>query len=126
MKKMMIVEDNTVIQQLFHTWYAGRPMEMLSVHSAENLAERIQSYRPDIIITDILLPGATAPYLIRIYGPLRIPIVVVSSMDTDDVTYFSRQIHAAATFHKPIHMKELTDCIDLLLFNPFNINEYAR
>ncbi len=126
MKKILIVEDNTVLQQLFHNWFATKKVELLSLYTAHHLAQRIESFRPDLIITDILLPDTTAEELIHCYARIHVPIIVLSSMEQDDLSFFSNEIHAIKAFKKPINMMEVMTFAESLIASLNNNNHHGK
>ncbi len=126
MKKILIVEDNTVLQQLFHNWFATKKVELLSLYTAHHLAQRIESFRPDLIITDILLPDTTAEELIHCYARIHVPIIVLSSMEQDDLSFFSNEIHAIKAFKKPINMMEVMNFAESLIASLNNNNHHGK
>jgi DNA-binding response OmpR family regulator len=125
-KKILIVEDNTVLQQLFHNWFATKKVELLSLYTAHHLAQRIESFRPDLIITDILLPDTTAEELIHCYARIHVPIIVLSSMEQDDLSFFSNEIHAIKAFKKPINMMEVMNFAESLIASLNNNNHHGK
>jgi DNA-binding response OmpR family regulator len=125
-KKILIVEDNTLLQQLFHNWFETKKVELLSLHTAYKLAQRIESFRPDLIITDILLPDTTAEELIHCYANIHVPIIVMSAMDQDDLSYFSNEIHAVKAFKKPVNMMELFNLAEELISAQSNNNHHGK
>jgi DNA-binding response OmpR family regulator len=125
-KKILIVEDNTVLQQLFHNWFETKNVELLGLHSAHQLAQRIESFHPDLIITDILLPDTSAEELIHCYAKIHVPIIVMSSMDQDDLTFFSNEIHAVKAFKKPINMMEVMTYAEKLILGQSNNNHHGK
>ena len=124
MKKILIVEDNTVLQQLFHNWFETKKVELLSLHTAYQLEHRIKSFRPDLIITDILLPDTSAEELIHCYAKIHVPIIVMSSMDQDDLSFFSNEIHAVKAFKKPVNMVEVFTLAEDLISTHSNNNNH--
>ena len=126
MKKILIVEDNTVLQQLFHNWFETKNVEILSLYTAYQLAKRIESFRPNLIITDILLPDTTAEELIHCYANIHVPIIVMSSMDQDDLSFFSNEIHAVKAFKKPINMMEVFTLVEDLISTQSNNNHHGK
>jgi DNA-binding response OmpR family regulator len=125
-KKILIVEDNTVLQQLFHNWFETKKVELLSLHTAYHLAQRIESFRPDLIITDILLPDTTAEDLIHCYANTHVPIIVMSAMDPDDLSFFSNEIHAVKAFKKPVNLMEVLTLAEDLISTQSNNNHHGK
>lgn len=107
MKKVVIIEDNSVIQHLLSSWFIDEDYNVLCLNNLDNLVEKIEGIKPDLIITDIMLPNNTATDLIDTFCKIKYPIIVLSSMEEEDVTFFADQIGAIAAFTKPVKMNEI-------------------
>ena len=112
MKKIVIIEDNTVIQHLLSSWFIDDDYNVLFLSNLEGLTEKIEGMKPDLIITDIMLPNNTATDLIDTFCKIKYPIIVLSSMEKEDVVFFAFQIGAIAAFTKPVKMNEIVGFIN--------------
>jgi DNA-binding response OmpR family regulator len=111
MKKVVIIEDNRVIQHILKSWFKEEEFKVVSLENTDHLVDKLETFRPDLIITDIMLPDTTAADMLKIFSNLEYPVIVISSMDDDDVSYFASRIGAIASFTKPIKVKEIFDFI---------------
>lgn len=107
MKKVVIVEDNHVIQHILISWFADEDFQVISLEGIEDLVQKVAIFNPDLIITDIMLPNTTANEIIDVFTQIKCPVIVISSMDEEDVEYFSSRIGAIAAFNKPINIDEV-------------------
>jgi len=107
MKKVVIVEDNQVIQHMFKSWFANDEFNVQFLDNIDNLVEKIEEIKPDLIVTDIMLPDSTAADLITTYSKVKYPVIVLSSMDEEDVEFFAEKIGAIKSFTKPVNMPEI-------------------
>ncbi len=107
MRKVAIIEDNRVIRQILATWLLDEDAQIKTLENTMDLKTTLETFQPDLIITDIMLPNTTATELIQLFESLPYPIVVHSSMDKEDLEFFSKSVHAIAAFHKPNDLSEL-------------------
>jgi DNA-binding response OmpR family regulator len=111
MKRIAIIEDNRIIQQLLSSWFDEEEFAVLRLTDTESLAERIRSFNPDLVITDIMIPNETPESLIFKLRSINRPKVVLSSMDRSEVQNFADSIGAIASFCKHSDIKEMFDFI---------------
>ena len=123
MKKIVIIEDNQVIQHILRSWFSEEDFQVVSLDSIEGLTNKVRLFKPDLIITDIMIPNTTADELITVFNEIHVPIIVISSMDAEDVLFFAARIDAIGSFTKPIHLNELFGFIHDFFNN--NLNKKA-
>lgn len=112
MKKVVIIEDNPVIQHLLKSWFMDDDFMVVSLNNTENLKEKVGEIKPNLIVTDIMLPNNTATDLINTFNEIKCPVIVVSSMEEEDIDFFANKIGAIAAFSKPVKMDEMFDFIN--------------
>jgi DNA-binding response OmpR family regulator len=83
----------------------------LSLYGVENLILKLNAFNPDLVFSDIMLPGATANEIITLFSQIHAPIVIVSSMDIEDISYFSEQIGARYYLQKPLLIPQLKSVV---------------
>jgi DNA-binding response OmpR family regulator len=111
MKRIAIIEDNRIIQQLLSSWFDDEDFTVLRLTDTESLTERIKSFNPDLVISDIMIPNETPESLIIKLRNINRPKVVLSSMDRPEVKNFADSIGAIASFCKHSDIKEMFDFI---------------
>lgn len=111
MKRIAIIEDNRIIQQLLSSWFDEETYKVLRLTDTVELSERIRNFNPDLVITDIMLPNETPESLIFKLNTINYPKIVLSSMDKPDVSDFAEKIRAEASFCKHSDIKEMFDYI---------------
>lgn len=107
MKNVIVIEDNRVIRQILATWLYEEDYKVKTLENTLDLTGKLQAFQPDLIITDIMLPNTTATELIELFASIPFPIVVLSSMDKEDLLFFAKRIAAVAYFQKPNELSDL-------------------
>lgn len=107
MKKVVIIEDNLVVRHLLSSWFADDDFEVLTFDDIENLNERMDLIKPDLIITDIMLPNTNAAGMIEYFTKVKYPVIILSSMEEEDINYFANKIGAVAFFKKPVNLNSI-------------------
>jgi DNA-binding response OmpR family regulator len=111
MKKLAIIEDSYFVQCLIMEHLVKEKYTFLSLYGVENLISNLNDFNPDLVFADILLPGATANEIIALFSQIQAPVVVISSMDTEDISYFSERIGARHYLQKPLLFPQLKNVV---------------
>jgi DNA-binding response OmpR family regulator len=114
--KIALVEDNPVISGIIKEHLIEKRHRVLHISTIHSFEVLLNVFEPDLIITDILIYGISSRELIDYYKQFNCPIFVMSSIDKDELNYFSEMIDAKAKFHKPFDpielVQELEDVIN--------------
>ena len=82
MKRILIIDDNEDFLEILYTRLAHEGYEVNSLPSGLEILEEISQTRPDLVITDILMPGITGAQVYeeirRVCGP-KLPIIITSA-----------------------------------------------
>src|ERR1043166_7833523 len=78
--RVLIVEDEVEVAATLLEQLAGRDYEVTTATTAEEGLEVLDSFRPDVLLLDITLPGLSGPGLLPVFGRAHPgPIIVVTS-----------------------------------------------
>jgi two-component system response regulator YesN len=117
--KIIVVEDEVDIlkgiQEVIE--HSQLPFEQVfAVHTAEEALTLIEQYRPEIILTDILLPEMTGLDMlesVKAFG-YRPKVIVISSYNNFMYAQRSIQLGAIDYILKPVHKEELAEKIGVI------------
>lgn len=118
MKKtsILIAEDNPDSQSLLQTILEGEGFIVTTVSDGEKAIEILQEIKPDILITDLMLPSVSGGDLIRHVRHTaelsQIPIVVISAYG--DYESDALAVGANVMLKKPLDSNVLVDTIKRL------------
>lgn len=107
MKKVVVIDDNPLMFHLIKGWLNPNCIDVQYLNSLDKIIPMLNGFKPDLIISDILIPGISSTELIALFKQIAYPKVLVSSMDIQDIEFFARQIDAINYFNKPINPKLL-------------------
>ena len=120
MKKVIIVEDNTVIKFFLVTVVKKMGHEVLqSLASSNNLFEVIKGNRPDLVLMDIGIGGqldgiASAKILIQEHN---IPVVFITGNSDHATQTKTESVGALEIIHKPVDGEKLQKQLKLIFDN---------
>lgn len=85
MSKILIVEDEKLLREMYHDKFTESGFEVISVDSTEDAIEQVVKEKPDLILLDILLPRENGvsflKHLKKDEKNGSIPVVVFSNFD---------------------------------------------
>jgi len=111
--RVLIAEDDRILQKLYthtlETW--GLPLETLLVTSGFDALLEIGRHPPDLLITDLNMPGLNGFEMIRRIRENKLTagtdIVVVSGMSDDEIADEGGLPEDVTRYGKPVPFKEL-------------------
>lgn len=84
MQKIVIVEDDPTLRNELKHLLTNNGYEVYQLLEYQNAAEKIIKFTPDLILLDILLPGANGQAILReIRENSEIPIIMLTSKTTE-------------------------------------------
>ncbi len=108
-----VIDDDAPVRKAFQRLLRSVNFEVETFASAEEFLRSPKADKNSCIIIDIRMPGLTGFDLQRklIAQGSRIPIIVISASDDDQVREQARELGAVAFFRKPIDDQALLDAI---------------
>jgi DNA-binding response OmpR family regulator len=114
--KVLVADDDAALVSTLSWILREHGYQVVAVGDAEQLLERLQEERPDLVLLDIMMPKVDGLQLLRRIrqepGWHDLPVLMVSSMPPEDGTVKSLEIGANDFIPKPFRMKELLARVD--------------
>lgn len=115
--EILAVEDEPILRRLYEAKLGGVADARLRV--AENGYEglmRIGEHRPDLLITDLMMPGMDGFELLRTLREMpelaSMRVIVVTSLDDDEIAARGGLPEGVALFHKPVSLPQLLQLVE--------------
>lgn len=120
MAKILLVEDDNLVRDMLVQVLQRAHHEVLSAGNGEEAAECLKTEKPDIMVTDIIMPKKSGISLISEVKNRHpnMEIIAISGGGRLDPTGYldlSETLGASMSFEKPIDNSALLMAIDLLL-----------
>lgn len=113
--KLLLIEDNDISRQLMSDFLVDCGYEVCSLAEAENFEAIIKSFKPDLILLDIKLPGIDGYTILRKIQKepewKKIPVIVVSAFAFHSDQQRALDLGARRYLVKPVKLAELTEAI---------------
>ena len=118
MSKILVIEDDDVSRQLMQLALQKRGHDVSVADNGVEGYDTALFLRPDLIVTDIQMPGADGVHVVRRVrdtpGLEKTPIIVTTAFGTGTAT-FSLQLGANAYEPKPLDPQSFLATVDRLL-----------
>ncbi len=115
MAKILIVDDDVTITTLIKTLLAMEGHQSTVVNDSTKAMEAAESYQPDLITLDLMMPGLTGFELCELLHQeprfANIPILIISARDDTASKERTMQAGAKAYLTKPFGVEEFIQSI---------------
>jgi DNA-binding NtrC family response regulator len=114
-KRILIVDDEKNIADTLAVVFKIRGHEALAVYSAESAMESIETFEPDIVLSDVMMGKMTgvdlAIYLSKARPDCKVLLFSGQASTADLLREASRKGHEFRLLAKPVHPQKLLDDI---------------
>jgi response regulator RpfG family c-di-GMP phosphodiesterase len=118
-KRVLLVDDQTYMLTLMKLHMINEGFDVSTAENGDEAIERIGEQRPDLIVTDVLMPimdGFTLRKVLSEDPALRdIPLIFLSSADNPECRVKGLKLGAADFISKPFDLEELSLKVNALL-----------
>jgi DNA-binding response OmpR family regulator len=117
-KKVLIVEDDKVTQELISFKLKREGFEVQTADNGWDALEFVNREKVDLIVSDIMMPhisGLSLLSLINRFYYANIPVIMISSLDKDEVVMSAMGLGANDFLRKPLNFSVLVKRIKKLL-----------
>ena len=120
MARILIIDDEEVLRDLYVEIVTEAGHEATTAETSEDGSRLVEEWKPDLVITDIFMPGEGGIEAIRKVkrSSPGTKIIAISGFDLRqevDVLELAKKYGADEAFQKPVHARVLTESINLLL-----------
>ena len=110
MAKIMLVEDDMLIQKTVEMKLKKESFEVLSCNDGKSALEQLEPFMPDIILTDMMLPYVSGLQILiaaKAIKTKQIKVIVFSTMGQEKVVEEAFDLGADDYITKPFSLTEL-------------------
>ena len=114
-KKILVVDDEVAIRRVLAIKLKNHGYQVLLAVNGEQGLEMIRTEMPDVVVTDLNMPGLDGKSLCEKTNDLKrdrefLTIVLTARISPDDRRWFE-QMHRTNFMQKPFSPSKLVDCI---------------
>ena len=116
---ILIVDDQEDVRKLIRAILAPEGYELLEAHDGQAAITQIQTYRPDLILLDIMMPGYPNGLelldIVKNNKVMTTKIVMISAKGQFDDVVAAAKLRCDAYIIKPFTRQHLLDTIKTVL-----------
>ena len=123
-QKVLIVDDDNNIAELISLYFTKECFDTMIVNDGESAIEVINSFRPNLILLDLMLPGIDGYQVCReVRSKHNIPIIMLSAKGEVFDKVLGLELGADDYIEKPFDSKELVARVKAVLrrFQPVKV-----
>jgi len=119
MKKILIIDDEELIREGLKMSLEMEGYEVMIASDGKEAFQKIQTFLPDVVVTDIIMPETDGIEVILYLRNIEPPpkIIAISGggrISASDHLRMARKLGASVTLAKPFSGAELIECIENL------------
>src|SRR5262245_33100218 len=84
--KVLVIDDSPLVLHLLRSVFEGENYDVLTAEDGHDGFEKVRRFRPDLIVTDTVMPGVDGFALVRKLKEDRetgyIPVIMLTASDT--------------------------------------------
>lgn len=126
--KVLFIDDNVNLTEFIVEQFKDTFKEVVTANSAEEALHKLENYMPDIIISDIMMPGMNGFELCKTIKQnlsiSHIPVILLTARTDEQSKKIGYKIGADAYISKPFDTELLINCIDNLIYNRRKLKEH--
>ena len=127
MTKILVIDDEVLVRQTLARILAGSGYQVIDAKDGNDGIEAVRRERPDLVITDILMPekeGLETIMELRRESPATKIIAISGGGDTGNLEYLqaARRLGACDALAKPFGAHELLQHVRACLDRPGSVN----
>ena len=114
-KKVLIVEDDANIAELLHLYLEKEGFETQVAKDGGKGVELFRSFQPDLVLLDIMLPGADGYEVLNYCRTLEVPVIFLTAKGTLEDRVRGLRLGAEDYITKPFELMELLARVETVL-----------
>jgi len=128
MTRILVIDDEAVVRNVMDEILESCGYEVAAAETAERGLELLDSCDPDILVSDILMPGLSGLELLDAVRARRasLPVVLVTGAGTYDILTKALAQGAAGLVTKPFSHAQLVDAVGEALDRSYRSEEELR
>ena len=114
-QKILIVDDDNNIAELVALYLTKECFETKIVNDGEEALKQFHIFHPDLILLDIMLPGADGFELMDLIRPTKTPVIFLTALGSTEHKVTGLRMGADDYLPKPFEIVELLARVEAVL-----------
>jgi DNA-binding response OmpR family regulator len=105
--KILVVDDEPTVREVVAQYLARDGYEVRELDRGDQVAAAVAQFQPDLIVLDIMLPGASGLDFLRNSGRDRVPVILLTARVEESDRVLGLELGADDYISKPFSPREL-------------------
>lgn len=120
-KKILVVDDDDTILAMMKATFQAEGFQVRTARDGRNISAKAAEFKPDLIVTDLMMPGGSGYELLRTMQAdqitRKIPVLIItgSHLDKSTQVLMRQEPNVAGFYEKPVRPETLLKHIHKLL-----------
>lgn len=113
--KVLVVEDDHLTKDVLVQIIEALGYEVDACDNGEKAIQKISSFQPDLILSDVLMPEFSGLQLLNYLQKKTsstIPVVLISTLDAHSLADIAEDVGAAGVLSKPPRKEEMAELFE--------------
>ena len=106
-QRILVVDDEPTVREVVAHYLARDGYEVLELDRGDLVAAAVTDFQPDLIVLDIMLPGASGLDFLRAAGGQRVPVILLTARVEEADRVLGLELGADDYISKPCSPREL-------------------
>lgn len=111
--RILVVDDSTINNIMLENILSSYGYETYSILESESVMKNIDSYKPDLILLDLMMPGMSGFDILKQMQKqsINIPTIVITAFNDTGYAKRAKELGATAYITKPLDHEKLINTI---------------
>lgn len=118
-RKILLIDDSEIALHFASKVLDRAGYDVRTTQEVHDLHSVLGGWRPDVILTDVDMPGVTGPELCRMlkssYETAHVPVVLFSAVPPQELEHMARECEADGFLSKANGLEQLPQELELLI-----------
>ncbi|MDO8361636.1 MAG: response regulator transcription factor [Actinomycetota bacterium] len=105
--RILVVDDEPTVREVVAHYLTRDGYEVRELHRGDLIDEAVAQFQPDLVVLDIMLPGASGLDFLRRSGPDRVPVILLTARVEESDRVLGLELGADDYVTKPFSPREL-------------------
>ena len=105
--KILVVDDEPTVREVVAQYLIRDGYEVRELDRGDLVADAVAEFQPDLIVLDIMLPGASGLDFLRNSGSDRVPVILLTARVEESDRVLGLELGADDYISKPFSPREL-------------------
>lgn len=109
--RALVVDDEPAIREMLAEYLSGRGLDVALAEDGESAITRLARDPPDLLLTDLKLPGIDGVAVARAATDSRVPVVMMTGFGTVETAVAAHEAGVRDYLLKPFRLRDLWEAL---------------